>query len=1168
MEARDVSVVIPTLDAGPGFGRLLDRLAKAGPAEILVVDSGSRDETVAVARRANARVHEIPPADFGHGCTRNLGASLVDTPLVAFLSQDALPRDADYLADLSKPFADPRVAASRARIVAPPDAAAAQLRRAARDPSDSARAADHRIDDLAAFERRAPSEKRAHCAFDNVASCVRRELLLHFPFPDIEFGEDIAWSQALLRAGWTIAFRPAARVAHAHVPTFEQARSRARLDATLQRACFGERSGSLRILTTGLAECVRDVRVGTSPWRAAERAVAETAGRLEAMASPGASPGASGLEREPPAPPHDPARPLFDTTFYLSQTPAGWSDALDPYTHFVEFGDAQGLWPHPLIDPEHLRRQLPGVERTGGACLRAFAQSRFADGLSPHPLLDTAYLLETHPALHEVESDPLRWYVSEGEAQGVRPHESFDPRWYREQHRDLAALPNVLHHFVHHGMAEGRAPSPGFDTALTLHPNGASPAAGFDSEILDECARWFRIDELDAMRDVPPAAARWLPSILKRASEPEAEPATRAIAFPSAEHPRVSIVIPAHGPAAFTRACLRSLLSTETLTAYEVILVVDGTGVGVGDKPDSFEDIERVERLRHPEALGFVHACNRGAARARGEFIVFLNNDTIVTDGWLDALVETTREFPRAGIVASRLLFPDGRLQESGSIVHRDASAANCGHGLAADLPRYAHARQVDYASAASLLIRRDLFESLGGFDDAFAPAFYEDTDLAFRVREAGYEVWVQPTSSVIHFGGVNYPRDRETGRSPLLDANRDRFAKRWASTLESHFTADVPAARRETRLETGPRVLVVDATTLTPDRDSGSLRMWNLLRVLRRMGACLSYASADRSHPVREVERLAAIGVQVLAPPHVPSIAAYLETHGEGFDLCLVSRPGSWAKTAEMLRRACPRARLVYDSVDLHALRRARELELRGESQVSEEEVRAEARAIATADGVLAVSELEVESILARNPDALCERVTNLHECAPPVAGASERTGMLFVGGFRHAPNVDAVHWFVSKVLPRVRARRPDAVLRIVGSELPDSIEALAGEGVEVCGHVEDLRPLYEASRVAIAPLRYGAGVKGKVNQAMAHGVPCVVTSAAAEGIPTAHEREWLLADEPESFAAAVLRLLDDDALWHALSRAGMEHVEAHFSLQTGEQALRRFFERLGIAI
>jgi glycosyltransferase involved in cell wall biosynthesis len=201
---------------------------------------------------------------------------------------------------------------------------------------------------------------------------------------------------------------------------------------------------------------------------------------------------------------------------------------------------------------------------------------------------------------------------------------------------------------------------------------------------------------------------------------------------------------------------------------------------------------------------------------------------------------------------------------------------------------------------------------------------------------------------------------------------------------------------------------------------------------------------------------------------------------------------------------------------------------------------------------------------MLALAPEAVVEVLPNVFKTDDDVSpDLSGRDGVLFIGGFGHVPNGDAVHWFASEVWPLIRQMIPDCRWRIVGSSMPDDIVALGNlPGVEVLGQVAELAPLYRRVRVSIAPLRFGAGAKGKVGQSLAYGVPAVCTSIGAEGMGLVDGVHVLIADEPERLAEQVVRLLRDDVLWAALSANGLAHVRSAFSV---DQTRRRVAELFG---
>jgi GT2 family glycosyltransferase len=217
------------------------------------------------------------------------------------------------------------------------------------------------------------------------------------------------------------------------------------------------------------------------------------------------------------------------------------------------------------------------------------------------------------------------------------------------------------------------------------------------------------------------------------------------------------VIIPTRGGITYTHYCLVALCKCEDKTTFEVIVIDDEP---IGETAVRLGNYVNLRLIRNEENLGFVLSCNRGAAIAKGDYLIFLNNDTQVQSGWLDALIWTFEHQPNAGLVGSRLIYPDGRQQEAGGIVFKDGSAWNYGHLDDPYRPEYSYLREPDYVSGAALAIPRNLFLKVGGFNPNYAPGYYEDTDLAFRLREAGYHIYYQPCSRVLHFEGVSAGRD------------------------------------------------------------------------------------------------------------------------------------------------------------------------------------------------------------------------------------------------------------------------------------------------------------------------------------------------------------------------------------------------------------------------
>ncbi len=622
--------------------------------------------------------------------------------------------------------------------------------------------------------------------------------------------------------------------------------------------------------------------------------------------------------------------------------------------------------------------------------------------------------------------------------------------------------------------------------------------------------------------------------------------------------PRVSIIVPTYGKFIYTHYCIAALSKCEDQTSFEVIVIDDDP---TSDTAVRLREYGNVRLIRNDRNLGFIHSCNRGASIATGDFLVFLNNDTQVQSGWLDALIWTFNHKPNPGLVGSRLIYPDGRQQEAGGIVFRDGSAWNYGHLDDPFRPAYSYLREPDYVSGAALAIPRDLFDLMGGFDPTYAPGYYEDTDLAFRVRAAGYRIYYQPLSRVLHFEGVSAGRDETSprGMKRFQAVNREKFSQRWGKELEGHGERGKDLERQKER-QIRRRAFVVDIYLPTPDRESGSLRLVNLFALLRELGFKITFAAANLEASEPYLSFLQRQGVEVLYRPYVKSIPKYLKVKGSDYDVVILSRADAAVELMDVARRNCPNARLIYDTVDLHFLREQRLATLTGDPatrRLAAYRQREELGLIAQADSTLVVSNVERDILANLAPGSDVRVLSNIHLVPGSKTPFADRRGIFFIGAFAHPPNSDAVLWFCHEILPLIIRKLPGLSISVIGGDPPAEIRALASKHVRILGHVPDLSPFLEGCRLSVAPLRYGAGVKGKVNHSLAYGVPVVGTGVAVEGMHLEHGQSVLIADTADDFAKAVVRLYQDKKLWENLSQSGIRVMETHFSFNAARRAL-----------
>jgi glycosyltransferase involved in cell wall biosynthesis/GT2 family glycosyltransferase len=613
---------------------------------------------------------------------------------------------------------------------------------------------------------------------------------------------------------------------------------------------------------------------------------------------------------------------------------------------------------------------------------------------------------------------------------------------------------------------------------------------------------------------------------------------------------RTSIVVAVGDDVELTFQCLRSLAREVDLTETEVLVVNDASDASLDltrELLSHFRGLVRViERETNGDAVdepgvGVVGALNRGAARARGAYLIFLGGDAVVQSGWLGALIETLERDERAGAAGSISLGARGRVREAGAIVWSDGETLQYGRGLSPEDRRLAFAREVDYCSAASLIIRREMFERLGGFDTRYASDDYAAASICMGVRSLGQRVVYQPASRVTRFEGEGAHNVSERERA----ADREKFREKWRAALaREHHAHDPSQTERAANRKWTTQVAIFDDCIPTPDRDAGSARMLHILRALSEWSHPVLITLSKQSRPDYE-RALWREGIETARARDFERLV-----RERRFRAAILSRPHVAEGLLKPIRRADPRTRIVFDMVDAHSLRLAREHQLTGDPETAREAERyrrIESRLARECEVVWCASTADEEYMERLAPGVRTKVVPTIHPPHERGLPFERREHILFVGNFRHRPNADAVHFYAREVLPRVRESLPEVELLLIGDNAPP--EFTAYEGVRVLGYVPDIEPVLASARVSVAPLRFGAGINGKIGEALAHGLPVVTTTIGAAGIALRDGEEALIADSPEALADATVRLYTDASLWQRLSDKGYAHVERNFS-------------------
>ncbi len=832
---------------------------------------------------------------------------------------------------------------------------------------------------------------------------------------------------------------------------------------------------------------------------------------------------------------------VFSEAWYLDeyddvrQAVAGGTFA-SGFEHFVTCGLADGRRPCGLpVDEEWYRERFPEAAA-------ALATGRF-------------------PSAFE-------HYLEVGAAEGHDPHAAFSERWYRDRYPDVDALVrqgrylSAYQHLLERGLAEGRQPHPLFFEPLyrRLNPD-------VDAEIEEGRLRhaYLHLITRGLAEDRPwasdrdPSMLREAASRLARVRLDELLESDRTLDFEPPESPEISVVIVLFNRAELTLVCLEALRRTEG-PSFELVIV---DNLSTDRTPELFERLRGATVLRNPENLGFTRGANQGAAKAHGELLLFLNNDAEVLPASLRAAAERLRGSAGTGAVGARVIGLDGKLQEAGAIVWRDATTAGYGRGDDPWRGAYLFPREVDYCSGVFLMTPRRVFEQLGGFDELFAPAYYEETDYCFRLRQAGLKVVYEPASCVVHYGAASLSGTGELDR--MLEHNRSTFAEHHRQQLAEAYEAGVahlfPASdRRRFR----GRVLCLDDHLPLESLGGGSPRAQQILHVLCELGYFVTFF-ATNPIPVDwlKVRReLPEDRLELLSDAGRPGFAKLWRERRDCYDLLVVSRAHNFrCLLEEGFDPACETVRVVYDAECVAALRQARQLELLGdEAEIETEiEIEIEIELARRAPEIWTVSGTEAE--LLDTPEHRVSVIAHGESLAPGAPPWAERRGILFVGRLDEAwnPNVDGLRWYLREIHPLVTERLGAVTMTVVGE--PGEIDLPRPDGVRFLGRVSDLAPLYDRHRVFVAPTRFAAGIPKKITGAAAHGLPVVATSLLARQLGWHGGVE--LADggdgESERFADRTAQVYTDGELWHSLRENALERIRREHS----QEALARALEK-----
>jgi O-antigen biosynthesis protein len=615
-----------------------------------------------------------------------------------------------------------------------------------------------------------------------------------------------------------------------------------------------------------------------------------------------------------------------------------------------------------------------------------------------------------------------------------------------------------------------------------------------------------------------------------------------AFSFASSQTPLVSIIIPFFNEQKFTVNCLKHLHKhLDEELSFEIILIDDNSTENI-----DLSFIDGIQVIRNSQNIGFLKSINSGISAAKGEYIYILNNDTEVRSGFLQELLNVFSTFPNVGAVGSKLINADGTLQEAGSVFLENCSIHNIAGKRRLYYPQVNYTYKVDYCSGCSLLFRKhDDKGNINLFDERFAPAYFEETDFCFQLRYLqNKEVYYCPFSEVVHFNGASYnssknkTAEKSAKKEALFNKNLELFKQKWQAQLNSIKATTIES--RIVELYNNKSIVVLCGRIPEYDKDSGSNRLKEIIDAYKEQGYyVLLIKSKTFYNSSPYIQYYQKLGIHVFYEHKVNmNICNFIKNNLPNATLSWFYNPDVFIEFFEQLKPVLKNSKIIYDMVDIHHVRYKRALDITPENKKLKKQydkyLSAEKMACKNADVVVAISKEE-----GKYTEQLCDAkkiitISNIHYARTSldkVLPFEEREDVLFIGSI-HEPNIDAVYYLYNNIMPIVWKQIPELKVNIIGN-IKDKIVDINNPNFIFKGYVADIEELFSASKFMIAPLRYGAGVKGKIGQAFEYFLPVVTSSIGAEGMELKDGEGALISDEAEGFANAMVNLYNNKMLW-----------------------------------
>lgn len=641
------------------------------------------------------------------------------------------------------------------------------------------------------------------------------------------------------------------------------------------------------------------------------------------------------------------------------------------------------------------------------------------------------------------------------------------------------------------------------------------------------------------------------------------------INFAEFEIPKVSIIIPFYNQIDYTLNCLNHLhKQLDNSIPFEIILIDDNS-----PQEYDFSEIKGIQLIRNNENLGFLKNCNNGILASKGEYIYFLNNDTEVQKGFLKELLFVFENFPNVGAVGSMLLNTNGSLQEAGSVFMKDFTIHQIVRKRKPYFPDVNYIKKVDYCSGCSLLFKKHKDNGdLNLLDEKFIPAYFEETDFCFDLKyNQGKEIYYTPFSKVLHFNGVSYNQkeekpdeDKQKKKDALFEKNATLFKSKWRHILDNIHSKTVEA--RILEKHDNKSIIFYNSSVPEYDKDSGANRLKEIMVAFKNLGYQVTFLCNQNyiNNPYNEFYQR--LGIQVFY--EFDKFNDYEKFLKKNFPIDTIHwfyGPNTFIQYIDSIKKLQPNSKTIYDMVDIHHIRLDRAIEL-GESIKSnarryKKYYKIETQDIKKADKIIAISDFEFIYMQKFFDKEKLVTVSNIHYPKIKIEDTlpfEDRKDILFIGS-QHIPNVDALYFLFNQIMPLVWKELPELKVNIIGN-INEIVKDINHPNFVFQGFVHDITDFFISNKMNIAPLRYGAGVKGKIGQSFEYYLPVVTTSIGAEGMKLVNNENALIDDSPEGFASNIIKLYTDKNLWLHLQK-NSENSLIPFSRENLEKIINDTF-------